>query len=284
MLKKFNFNFLSPKKLWARINFQKLRRGTKAILVRSYALLIFSLVLAAGYLSVHYLALTVFFPPSMPKPMMDWAARLDVTALRSTAREGVERPAPRAPISHYHSLDQWFQPDPQNGCTLSGCHEPLPHDHRAKVPAFANFHTTFLACQMCHAPPGQRPAQSSWLNSGTSLPQSPPAILELLQYLELNADAIASDPASVDLRIKDLLAQSIHTLGQDAILDDLLAEMQSAKPGSPVWKQAVTELIGELPLHARGEYGAKLLWLSDADQRLAQFNTLKAQAVMNTQI
>jgi hypothetical protein len=276
--KRFRFLLISLKVLWAKVKGKPFRVFLKSMLVRSYALVILGLVLAAGYFSVHYLFRTVFFLPPLPAPMMDWAARLDVSALRSEQIEGVERPAPRAPISHYHSVDQWFQPDPGNGCTLSGCHQPLPHDHRAKVPAFANFHTTFLTCQMCHAPAQQRPGGTRWISTDTSKPVDAPAILQLFEYLELNAEAIASQPASVDARIKDLLEQSIRAIGQDAALDELLAEIQSSEPGSPVWKHAVTELIAELPLHSRGEYRAKLAWLTDADQRIAQFQSLTAQS------
>ncbi|MGD0768813.1 MAG: hypothetical protein ABSB42_11565 [Tepidisphaeraceae bacterium] len=278
MRKRFHLRWLSPRALWAKVTGRAFRAAIKTILVRGYALVILGLVLAAGYFAVHYLFRTVFFAPTLPPQMLDWAGRLDVAALRSDQAEGVERPAPRAPISHYHSVDQWFQPDAGNGCTLSGCHQPLPHDRRAKVPAFANFHTTFLTCQMCHAPPGQRPAGTRWVNTDTDRPQSSPAILELLKYLELDADAIESQPASVDARIKDLLEQSIRTIGQDAVLDELLAEIQSSEPGSPVWKRAVSELTGELPLHSRGEYRAKLAWTAVADSRAVQFQTMTEQA------
>jgi hypothetical protein len=264
--------------LWAKVTGKPFRAAIKAILVRSYAMVILALVLAAGYFAVQYLFRTVFFPVLLPSAMLDWAGRLDVAALRSSQVEGVERPAPRAPISHYHSVDQWFQPDPGNGCTLSGCHQPLPHDRRAKVPAFANFHTTFLTCQMCHAPPGERPAAARWVSTDTNVPQGSPAILQLLQYLELNADAIESKPASVDARIKDLLEQSIRAIGQDVVVDEFLAEIQSSEPGSPVWKRAVSELIGELPLHARGEYRAKLAWLGVAERRIAQFQAMTEQS------
>lgn len=278
MRKRFHFRWFSPKTLWSKVTGLRFREAVKTILVRTYATVILAMVVAAGYFSVHYLFLTVFFPPPMPASMLDWTGRLDVAALRSDQAEGVERPAPRAPISHYHNVDQWFQPDPGNGCTVSGCHEPLPHDHRAKVPAFANFHTTFLTCQMCHCPSNQRPAATRWVNTDTSLPQDSPAILQLLQYLELNSDAIESQPVSVDARIKYLLGQSIRTIGQDAILDELLAEIQLSEPGSPVWKHAVTELIGELPLHARGEYRAKLAWVAVADHRIAQFQAMAEQS------
>ena len=106
MRKRFRFLLISLKMLWAKVTGKPFRAFLKSMLVRSYALVILTLVLAAGYFSVHYLFRTVFFPPPLPAPMMDWAARLDVSALRSEQIEGVERTAPRAPISHYHSVDQ----------------------------------------------------------------------------------------------------------------------------------------------------------------------------------
>ena len=272
------WRLFSPKAIWAAIWSRRFLLTLKTVVVRTYALGILTLLILGGYFSVHYLVKTVFYPPGLPAPMQDWAAKLDVAELRSNKAEGVELAAPRAPISHYHTVDQWFQQDKTNGCTLSGCHEPLPHDHRAKVAAFANFHTTFLTCRMCHAAPSDRPANTRWVNTVTMQIEDTPAILQLLQYMELNVDTIASQPAIADLRIKEMLGQAIKVLGQDPALDELLAEMQSSQPGSPVWKQAVSELILELPLHARGEYRAKLEWNTDADARASQFQTLKDQA------
>jgi hypothetical protein len=261
--------------IWNALTGKAARARLKNLVVRAYAFCIFSMVLGAGYLAVHYLVRTVFFPPEVPAQILEWQGSLDVASLRSDSAAGVERPAPRAPMSHYHGVDAWFQPDPMNGCTLSGCHEPLPHDQRAKVPAFANFHTTFLACTMCHAPQ-QTHSEARWISTETGLPQNVPAILQLLRYLELNADAIQSQPAAANGVITTLLQQTITTLGGDVVLDQLLAQMQSTQPGSPVWKHAVAELIGELPQHARGEYRAKLDWVSD--DRAADFQTLSAQA------
>jgi hypothetical protein len=269
---------LSPANLWRAIANRRFLQAVKSVVVRSYALLILSLLLAAGYLSVHYLVKTVFYPPTLPRAMSDWASKLDVAELRSNHAEGVERSAPRAPISHYHTVEQWFQPDTRNGCTISGCHQPLPHDHRAKVAAFANFHATFLTCQMCHAPAAARPATARWVSTTTGLVQDSPAILQLMKFIELNTDAIATYPETVDRQIKQLLATAITSLGQDQVLDELLAEMQSSQPGSPVWKQAEANLVLELPLHARGEYGAKLAWTGDAAATESQFATLTAQA------
>ena len=246
MRKPFRFRFRS---IWGALTGKAARALVKNLIVRVYALCIFFLVLGAGYLAVHYLV--------------------------RTAAAGVELPAPRAPMSHYHRVDQWFQPDTKNGCTLDGCHEPLPHDQRAKVPAFVNFHATFLACTMCHAP--QQPGSAAhWLSTDSGLPQDSPAILKLLRYLEQSGDTIQSQPATANGVISPLLEQTITTLGGDAVLDQLLAQMQSTQPGSPVWKHAVTELTGELPQHARGEYRAKLDWVSD--DRAADFASLSAQS------
>ena len=163
-----------------------------------YALLIFAL-LVAGRIFVGALSgRDRVFPALVPPQMLAWAGRLDVAALRSTPAEGVERPAPRAPISHYHGVDQWFQPDNGNGCTLSGCHQPLPHDQAPRSRRLPISTPRFSLVRCATLRRNQRPAGTKWVSTGTKLPQAAPAILQLLEYLELNADAIQSDPAKVD--------------------------------------------------------------------------------------
>jgi hypothetical protein len=76
--------------------------------------------------------------------------------------------------------------------------------------------------------------------------------------------------------ITDLLARTISTVGGDPELDQLLAQMQSTEPGSPVWKTAVAELTAELPQHARGEYQAKLA--KAGEDRKETYKTLARQA------
>jgi len=141
--------------------------------------------------------------------ILQWQGKLDVAALRTDQNAGVERPAPRSPMNHYHQVDQWFQPDATNGCTLSGCHEPLPHDRKAKVPAFANFHATFLACKMCHEPQPHR-STAHWINTDTGHPQETPAILQLLSYLETNAGNLDSQSASANGPITSPAAANHH--------------------------------------------------------------------------
>jgi len=248
------------------------------LVVKTYALAILCVLALCGYLSVHYLVKTVFYPPVVPPQMMEWQGTLNVAALRQVQVPGVEQPAARAPISHYHGVNSWFQPDPHNGCTQAGCHDPLPHGAKAKVPAFANFHVTFLTCQMCHQPPANHPAKAGWISTETAAAQEVPAILKLLAFLESHADAIKNDPAGTQTEMTALLQQTITALGGDALLDQLLSELQGSEPGSPVWRRAATMLADELPQHARGEYRAKLAWADQPETYTQQFDELSALA------
>jgi hypothetical protein len=248
------------------------------MIVRCYAAGILLILVYCGYLAVDYLLTTVFYPPPIPLEVEQWPVQLQPSALRSTAAAGVEQPAPRAPLGHYHQIEQWFQPDRLNGCTRSGCHQPLPHDMRAKIPAFANFHATFLACQMCHQPAAHRPGPARWINIQTGQPQGVPPILQLMNLLEINAQAVATRPAGEQAQITSLLRQAIADRGGDPDLDALLAQMQSSQPGSPVWTQAVSLLAVELPQEARGEYGAKLIWADLAGNVAQRFQQSADQA------
>jgi hypothetical protein len=246
----------------------------KELIVRTYALAILILVLGAGYWAVRYLVRTVFEPPQVPGQITNWQAKLDAASLRTEQHAGVERPAQRPPMGHYHQVDQWFQPDPFNGCTLAGCHEPLPHGKKAKVAAFMNFHTTFLDCRMCHEPQAHT-TPARWISTQDNQPVETPVILQLIDFLEQNAAKIESDPATVHPKIVDLLRRSVATLGGDGMLDQLLSQIESTQPGSPVWRDSVSELISELPNHARGEYRAKLTWT--ANDRAAEYRNLSQQ-------
>src|SRR5262249_17889652 len=94
--------------------------------------------------------------------------------------------------------------------------------------------------------------------------QKTPAILDLLAYLDQNAETIKTNPASVSPTVVRLLRETIAVLGGDQLLDELLAQIETSEPGSPAWKHAMAELTAELPLHARGEYRAKLAWSESA--------------------
>lgn len=246
-----------PKPRKPRPTFRQILSGLWNLVVRFYALALLLAVLVPGLMAVRYLLRTVFVPNAVPKRLLEWQARIDVDALRSRNVPGVTGPAARAPIGHYHRVERWFQPDEQNGCTTAGCHQPLPHTQKMKVPAFANFHTTFLTCQSCHAD-AQKSGELGWVRTSDASVQNAPALLQLANYLETSAKERQDDPAAAHKTITRLLSDSITAAGKDDALSDLLLQFETTQPGSPVWRRAEQRLIAEVPLHARGEYAAKL--------------------------
>jgi hypothetical protein len=227
------------------------------IIVRAYAAAIVLVVLWTGYTAAAYLVRFVFYPVHVPPGFLDWQGRLDASALRAEHVPGVGGPAARAPLGHYHGVDAWFQPDSHSDCSTSGCHSPVPHRKNKAVRAFANLHATFLDCRMCHTTPSTLPAPAAWVSFDSGLRQDPPAILRLAGELERNAEKIEKEPAAVHATIRDLLHEAVRISG-DATLERLWLEIDTAEPGSPVWRHAVGQLAVELPAYSRGEYRAKL--------------------------
>lgn len=234
-----------------------LRGVLKEIVLRIHSLGVLALVLYAGYLAVTYLLWAVFVPMPVPDRLLEWQGRSDIAALRTPHTPGMSDPADRAPLAHYHRVERWIQPDPRNGCTLSGCHDPLPHTKAMKIPAFANFHATFVACQLCHVT-GQSSDTITWVSIADARKQEPPALLRLMRHLETNQDQIKNEPFAAHQTIITLLRGALAVIEKEPVLQYLLLELETSEPGSPVWRRAVERLIAELPSHARGEYGAKL--------------------------
>ncbi len=254
----------APKPPWAR----RLLRGAGRVTVRGYALVILLVLLWTGYAAVVYLVRTVFLPAPVPEQFLHWQARIDDETLRQIEAAGVTVPAPRAPLDHYHGIDRWFQPDPHNGCSSSGCHSPLPHGDRKEVRAFANLHATFMTCRMCHAEAAAHPAPAMWVSTASGTLQDPPALLQLTRLLEVNAEQLADRPAEIHPAMVRLLSEMLEVVHGDPVFEHLLVELNTTRPGSPVWRQAVRQLTEELPGHARGDYAAKLTpRTSDAEHR-----------------
>jgi len=229
--------------------------GLKEGFVRFYALILVLVLAWAGYAAFMSLARTVFVPQPVPARFLEWQGRIDTAALRAKDVPGVTGTAPRAPLAHFHRVERWFQPDPLNGCTPAGCHDPLPHTKEAKVPAFANFHTTFLACTMCHQNGG---APAAWVSMADGRRQDAPPLLRLQSYLETSGEKIRTSPQEAHAVIEGLLKAAVALASDDPALRDLLLQLDTAEPGSPVWKRAIDRLARDLPQHTRGEYGAKI--------------------------
>ncbi len=240
-------------------------KKTGRFIVRAYALAIMLLILWAGYTAIAFLFNAVFRPIHVSPEFLAWQGSLDAEALRQEHVAGVTGPAARAPLSHYHRVDRWFQPDPHDGCTASGCHSPLPHGRSKELRAFANLHATFMDCRMCHQSPGSSPMPTMWVSTRTGRAQGVPPILELAKRLE--GARPEEDVKAFHADMTSLLQQSIDVMGGEPALSNLLLRLRTSEPNSPVWRRARDQLAVELPAHARGEYGAKIAPRADDAQR-----------------
>lgn len=222
----------------------------KNLVVRVYALGVLLLVCWAGYAAVYYLLTTVFVPQPVPERFVKWEGKTDPATLRDPAPKQTSL---RAPLSHYHQSGRFVQADPANSCTVAGCHEMLPHNDPKKVPAFANFHTTFLTCQMCHEPGGN--TGITWVSTRDGARAEIPPGLRLAKVLAKEADP--NDGKALTAEILPLL-DAVMAGASDGGLNEIRLGLTTTEPGSPIWKMALAHLQQELPRHLRGEYGAKL--------------------------
>jgi len=228
----------------------------KGLIVRVYTLAIMLVVLFTGYMAVSYLYRSIFRPGTPPVEMLEWQAVTEADRLRDPTARGITEPAGRAPLAHYHAVDRWMQPDLRAGCLTSGCHDPIPHKRSKELRAFANLHSTFMSCEVCHTTPSATPMPSVWADLRTGRAQPPPAILQLSN--RVYAATQPADLAGEHADILRLLRQAIAVVGSDPVLDHLALRLDTARPDSPVWRRAVEQLRMELPNHARGDYGAKI--------------------------
>jgi hypothetical protein len=229
-------------------------RGLSAIgqiIVRMYALLILLVVLWTGYTAIAYLARYVFRPAHVPPQFLDPLAA-------SPEAAGAAGEAPREGISHYHRNPQPLMYAGGVGCTTSGCHTLLPHTRRKEVRAFTNFHTMFLDCSACHDPKVTPPVSAVWLDNDTGRSAQPPALLRLLALFEGSSEVSPTKPAELHGDVIGFLRQAEADVGVDPPLHELLIQLETTEPGSPVWRRAIDELQAILPSRVRGEYGARI--------------------------
>jgi hypothetical protein len=127
---------------------------------RVYALALIALVLYLSFSAFAYLVNALILQPPPPPQIVDLPLRADEGLLETNvlAFRGVTAVEnPRVPLAHYHRVGAWFQPDPANNCTQSGCHAPLPHGENRANRAFLNMHATSLHCGVCHLDAQERP-------------------------------------------------------------------------------------------------------------------------------
>ena len=256
-----------------------LKKRLWTITVRTYSGMLVLGIATVCMMALIYLFRAVFTPAALPATFAQWHGRLDPAALRQEHIPGVTIGAGRAPMVHYHKVDRWFGSDPKNACAVVGCHSPLPHPPKVRIAAFLNLHGTFLACTVCHEPAGGGTLDVGWVSSATGRPQQPPAVLRLIRVLkEMGSGDEAARAAHVT--IIALLKEMDGLVEREPQLEDLRLQIESSVPGSPFWRKSVQELARELPLHARGEYGAKIARVRSATDPAAMVKLTQAYLAM----
>jgi hypothetical protein len=239
----------------------------KSFVVRVYSLVVLLVVMWTLYAAVSYMAVFVFVPGEVDEAFLDWRGRLDTASLRASQETDVTMAGRRAPLEHYHTVEPWFQPDPANNCTTSGCHLPLPHDRRKEVRAFANLHATFMTCEMCHAEGLSGTVEAKWEPLKPALADyDTPPMLKLIGYVQTTDDFTEDPPKAHDTVLPLLEAVQKTTAGND-LFSFIILQLETANPASPVWRRAIEQLQAELPGQARGEYGMKITPTKFIDRR-----------------
>ncbi len=226
-------------------------------LIRAWSLAIMLVIVWTTWVAFAYLIHYVFTPPEPPAWLRENQPPSGPGAPWSQLTTGAG-PAPLTPAGHYHRIDRWFRPDSTNSCLASECHDTLPHRARKETRAFANMHSTFADCMLCHDKTVTGPADATWISKRTGHPQQPPAVLSLMRRLESLDEPAAGQQAAAPDEIVALLRATIRETDGDPQLEHLAARIEACEPGSPVWRTAIDTLSDRLPDHARGAYTAKL--------------------------
>lgn len=241
-----------------------------------------------AFIALRFLLTMLFTHESAPAEIVDIPKRLDADAFLAAAaapdtHKVTTTRDTRGPLAHFHLIPQWFQPDPGNSCTTSGCHNPLPHGNRIEVRAFLNMHATFTDCVVCHAEGDYKPEQVGWFALPDREACEPPAILRLAAKLEGIVDIPDAEAEALSTEAQALLREALPASGNHPQLQEWLLQLETTHPRSRVFRNIIAAMQSEIHLHVRGEYAAKLGLFSggrrqggpDADQRAATAAYLK---------
>jgi hypothetical protein len=230
-----------------------------------YPLLLIIVILTLSGLAFWYLLDSLLFSPVNPPQVADLPALRETELSRSSsAFAGVRATEnPRIPLAHYHRFGPWFQPDPFNDCTRSGCHGALPHYRRKESRAFLNLHATSLHCGVCHmASDGAQPALT-WYDLTTGQTASPPAALRAMGWLDANernpGGISAADQAAFVALLKEA-NRTVHARDMERLIEHVAA-VRHDRPDLPA---LLRDARSVLQSHLRGEYGVKLALRSEA--------------------
>ena len=240
------------------------RYGLKMLLRRTYSAGLLCVCATICFSSMHFLVTLLLTRQNAPIEIIQIPKRLDAGMLASSAwvpagdGAGAKEP-PRGPLAHFHQIPKWFQADPGNDCTTSGCHVSLPHGQRIEVRAFLNMHATFLDCAVCHAAStAEAQQQTGWFGLLDREPRGSPAILRLASQLERWGQIAPEDAPAVNEQIMRLLSAALVDAGENIQLRHWLLRLETTHTQSELWHSIVDDIRRGIHLHNRGEYNAKI--------------------------
>ena len=227
-----------------------------------YALGLVGLVLWLSGKAFVYLIAGLILRAEPPPQIVDIPTRLDETALARSGASyaGVQATEnPRSPLSHYHRLDTWHQPDRLNGCITTGCHVQLPHGKNKVDRAFLNMHATSLHCGVCHLKPEGEPLKLVWYGLKTGQGVEPPALLQAYEWLNSKPEPVAGKLGPGDqAHIVGLLRAAASQADGEPVLSNLADHLAAVRVESEEFARFIGLARKTVPQHFRGEYGAKL--------------------------
>ncbi len=258
---------------------------TRRLLCRGYASVAMVGYIFVAYTSLHFLANIISSHQRAPVEIVGIPKRLDADeflAKASVAPTVMQQldPAhrPRGPLAHFHQIPQWFQPDPKNTCTTSGCHAALPHGNRIEVRAFLNMHATFTDCTVCHIEGLDTSKTAKWFTLPGRTPIDIPPLLKLARRLEDLGEVGPERAAEVSRELRALLREALPASGNHWQLQDWLLRLNITHPNSKVWREIVREMRDHMALHVHGEYGAKI-GIFEGQKLLGELNAEQRRAV-----
>ncbi len=247
-------------------------RLARSIVRRIYAAGLMTACALIGFVSINFLMHLLFTRQAAPVEIREIPRRLDANVLLASqvrpAKPGDDDGPQRGPLAHFHQIPQWFNPDSGNSCTISGCHEPVPHGKRIEVRAFLNMHATFVDCTVCHTEEAARGGTSRWFSLPGRELRGTPAVLELAGLLE-KVDELTRDPRSATDRLVGLLSRAVDESGGNRQISQWLLRLQTAYPQSEPWNKVIRDLASErtgIRAHVHGEYSAKIGLFADGRQ------------------
>lgn len=251
---------------------------------RIYALALVWLVLWLSWKAFYYLVSALILPAEPPPQIVDLPTRLDERTLKRSVASFAGLQAtenPRVPLSHYHRLESWYQPEPLNGCTQAGCHAPLPHGKNKADRAFLNMHATSLHCGLCHERPEQEPLKLVWYDLRSGEATGPPALLEAYEWVTSRTlEGQERYTREDQRRIVSLLRAASDESDGNPVLEHLAEHLAAVSVKGSEFARLLRLAHNTIPRHFRGEYGAKLALADPVSGKPYLGNSLDDPAVV----